>query len=157
MTSLNTEQARLRSTRPVIDISEPDAESLRDGDDEIIGEEHKQGDALAVEASQPQGEPNPWAPIGWSPDLPPKVELAATSQRQSAAQPTTQQLLGKAVAAITSLQQCMATLAAMVHPKPPPIPATNPLPQPRRTGVQPTPALADLLTSPTTARKRFGH
>ena len=156
MTSSDTGQTRLRSTQSAIDGPEQNADQVRDSEDENIDEEHKQSEVPAIETSQPQRASNPWAPVGWSPDLPPIIEVAAAPQRQSAAQPTTQQLLGQTLAALTSLQNCMATLVATVNPRPPPIPATNPPPQPRHTGVRPTPTLADLLTTPVTTKKRYG-
>ena len=167
MASRTTEQSWLRSSRPpVIDISEADNESLRDDDDGVNNDAHQQGDAPAAEASQAQEGQNPWAPNGWSHDLPPKVELAVDPQRQGAALQITQRLLEKTLTAITSLQQSVATLTATVQANPPMRPPVEPAtelasddtknkqPQLRQPGVQPIPTLADLLTSHTATKKR---
>ena len=150
MSSSDTGQTRLRSPQPANDGDDQDAGHAPDNDGENINEEHKQSEVPAIETSQAAS--NPWAPVGWSQDLPPRIEVPVASQQHSAAQPTAQQLLAQTLAAVTSLQSCMATFAATIHTRPPPIPP----PQPRHTGAQPTPTLADLLTTPAMTKKRYG-
>ena len=158
MTTQSTEQTQLRSSHHVTDLTGSDADSPRDDDDVFLDDNlDAQRDDRAIAASHTQAILNPWAPAGWARDLPPKVEPYAKTQQQGSAQPTTQQLLQKTLAAITSLQQCVATLATTVITKPPQVAKANPPPQLRHTGVRPTPTLADIITSPTNSQKRYGH
>ena len=147
MPSSDTGQTRRRSPLHVSDGPDQDADHAPDSDFDNVNEEHKQSEVPARETSQ--ATPNPWAPDNWPPDLPPSVEVPTAPPRHSAAQPTAQQLLAQTLAAVTSLQNCIATLTATVHTQKPSVPP----PPPRQTGVQPTPTLADLLTTPATSKK----
>ena len=150
MSSSDTGQTRLSSSHPAGNAPDQDAGRTPDSDAGDGYEEYKQSEVPAVETSQ--AALNPWAPVDWSPDLPPRIEAPAAPQQHGAAQPTTQQLLAQTLAAVNSLQGCIATLAATGRTRPLPIPP----PQPRHTGVQPTPTLADFLTTPVTTKKRYG-
>ena len=149
MSSSDTGQTRRRSSLPASDGPDRNAGHAPDNDVGNVNLEHKQSEVPASGTSR--GTSNPWAPADWSPDLPPDIEVPVGPQQPSAAQPTTQQLMAQTLAAVTSLQNCIATLAATGHTRPPPVPPTPP----RQTGVQPTPTLADLLTTPATTKKRY--
>ena len=149
MASSDTGQTRLSSSHPAGDTPDRDAGHSPDSDTGNGYEEYKQSEVPAVETSQAAS--NPWAPVNWSPDLPPRVVATAASQQQTAAQPVTRDMMAQTLEAITSLKNCVATLAATVNTQPPPIPP----PQPRHTGVQRTPTLADLLMTPATTKKRY--
>ena len=149
MPSPDTGQTRRRSSLQVSDGPDQDADRAPGSDVDNVNVEHKQSEVPARETSQATA--NPWAPDNWPPDLPPSVEVPAALPQHSAAQPTAQQLLAQTLAAVTSLQNCIATLTATVHTQKPSIPP----PPPRQTGVQPTPTLADLLSTPVASKKRY--
>ena len=149
MASSDTGQTRLSSSHPAGDTPDREAGLSPDSNTGNENEEYKQSEVPAVETSQAAS--NPWAPVNWSPDLPPRVVATAASQQQTAAQPVTRDMMAQTLAAITSLKNCVATLAATVNTQPPPVPP----PQPRHTGVQRTPTLADFLMTPATTKKRY--
>ena len=133
------------------------ADSTYDDGDEMSDAGSENSEPLQIGAPPPPANAgsNPWAPLDQAP--PSKIEPVSSVRRQGGA-PATHQLLERTLAAVTSLQQCVATLSAAVNSMnsgPPQATATNPPPQPRRSGGQPTSTLADLIMDPTSSRKRY--
>ena len=106
---------------------------------------------------------NPYAPEGWihrpqedNPNPPPQGD-----QRSGVARPDQQRILSETLTAITSLQRCVASLAAAVQGSPnprqertntDPVPHYNP--QQSHTSNQPVPTLADFVANSTAPQKR---
>ena len=121
-----SQQNLLRSDLPpAVEVSESDDGRPVDVLVESKRDEPAQGDGFAARAPPPAAPQsannnlNPYAPPDWFQDPPLVNPNPRPAVRASAARPTQQKILSDTLTAITSLQQCVASLAAVVQNAPP--------------------------------------
>ena len=160
----------LRSTLPpVVELSQSESEQAADDQPDVQNGEPAQSEiSRFAEFSRNANAGNPYAPPDWPQDPPlvnPNSRAAAEADiaplRPDQPEQNQHKMLSDTITAISALQQCVASLAAVVQNAPPPQarqnrgPVPHPPPQQNQMAGQPIPTLADLIADPTTSKKRY--